>query len=53
MKNLSERLKFFINSHSDFKSIREFERAIKWKNSTVNQITDNPKIERLEEKSEN
>lgn len=39
MKNLSERLKFFINSHSDFKSIREFERAIKWKNSSVNQIT--------------
>lgn len=49
MENLSERLKFFINSHSDFKSIREFERAIKWKNSSVNQITDNPKIERLEE----
>lgn len=49
MKTLSTRLKFFIKAHTEHASIRKFEEAIGWKNNTVNQMTDNPKIERLNE----
>src|SRR5699024_1735647 len=38
-----------IQSRSPFKSIREFEREINWKNGSVNQITDSPTIDKLNE----
>jgi|GEM_PF-4862626 len=49
MEKLSDRLKYYINAHTDYSSIRKFEEAIKWKHNTVNQMTDNPKVEKLED----
>lgn len=49
MKNLSSRLKYYINAHTEFTSIRKFEAAIGWKHNTVNQLSDNPKLEKIQD----
>ena len=49
MKNLSSRLKYYINAHTAFTSIRKFETAIGWNNNTVNQLSDNPKLEKIQD----
>lgn len=50
MKKVSERLKYFIYSQPKYNgSIREFERQIGWKNATVNQFSENPKKDKIDE----
>lgn len=49
METLSGRLKHFINTNTIYTSIRKFEAAIGWNHNTVNQLTDNPKIDKLED----
>lgn len=52
MKNLSERLKYYITTYTPIKSIREFERKIGWKNSVVNNLGDGISTERLRDVQE-